>query len=330
MIKHYWMPMLITLVVGGCVEVDEITPEPTTPEVRMLEDQKDVEYGRAGDKSGNTEPLLLDIYFPGDATTHEKYPLMVLIHGGGYVGGDKNGMADMCQIMTDNGFIAVSLNYRLGWDKGKASCSGDMDDMKRAMYFGLQDANAALRFLIHNKEEYAIDTSWVFIGGSSAGGNVALNTTYISPITAPDIFPGLSGTFGPINSSGNNLSANYSIKGVCDMWGGVLDSTLINENNAVPQISFHGVKDNIVPYDIGHFKQCPNYIFLYGALCIHRQLLNDQTSSVVHLSKTGKHGPKEFSTEFIMDNTVCFFKSIIASENVSSQVVTDVTSSCNN
>lgn len=317
----------IIFLLFSCSKSEVNNTPPPAPAGTPLADKKDVQYGIAPDTAGNMVALNLDIYYPPGATNDKKYPLVVLIHGGGFTGGDKGGLEPECQILSDSGFIAVSINYRLGWRKG-GSCNGDTADLNRAMYRALQDAHAALRYLISKSAEYAIDANWVFIGGSSAGGNTALNTTYISQAVGLQAFPGLSASLGPVNTSGNTITSTFSIKGVCNMWGALKDSLLINSGNAVPQISFHGMQDNVVPYDYGLFQNCPNYIKLCGSLSLNRQLLSYNKASIVHLSTTGGHGPTEFSESFLMSNTACFFKKIIQGKTISSSVLFGVTNSC--
>ena len=321
---------LILIMLFSCSKTEDSTTPPPPPPPSTgtpLADKKDVQYGIAPDTAGNMVALNLDIYYPPGATNDKKYPLVVLIHGGGFTGGDKGGLEQECQILSDSGFIAVSINYRLGWRKG-GSCNGDTADLNRAMYRALQDAHAALRYLISKSTEFAIDANWVFIGGSSAGGATALNTTYISQSVGLQSFPGLSASLGPVNTSGNNLTTTFSIKGVCNMWGALKDSFLINNGNAVPQISFHGMQDNVVPYDFGRFQNCPNYIKLCGSLSLHRQLLGYNKASIVHLSATGGHDPTEYSESFLMSNTACFFKRIMQGKTITSSVLFGVTNSC--
>ena len=303
-------------------------PSDITNDDIVLKDIKDVTYGYNTDSGGKMTPLLLDIYFPNNATTNNKYPLFVMIHGGGYLGGDKKGAEDVCPIMADSGFIAASINYRLGWDKGTKGCMGDTASLMRAVYRGLQDGNAALRFLMSKAKNFAIDENWVFIGGASAGSNLAFNTTYLTQEIIQKTNPNLILTLGNVNNAGNNATNSFTIKGVCNMWGGITDSTFINEMNAVPTISFHGMKDGVVPYDKGTYLNCPNYPPLYGTMTVHRQLLRFNTPSVVHLSIEGNHGPDEFSTSFLMSNTACFFKKIIQGKSINSMILTGLNSSC--
>src|SRR3982751_1375934 len=84
-----------------------------------------VQYGAAPDSGGVSTPLLMGIYFPANAITTNKYPLVMMIHGGAFTSGDKSDFTNHCQVLADSGFVAVSINYRLGWRAGVGSCDGD-------------------------------------------------------------------------------------------------------------------------------------------------------------------------------------------------------------
>ena len=92
--RYLFQLFILVLTIIGCKKSDNgILVPPSDPGMPLV-NQMNVQYGVAPDTSGNNVNLLLDIYFPPAATTAKKYPLFVMIHGGGYVGGDKNGNAD--------------------------------------------------------------------------------------------------------------------------------------------------------------------------------------------------------------------------------------------
>ncbi|TZF86472.1 alpha/beta hydrolase (plasmid) [Pedobacter sp. BS3] len=273
----------------------------------------DVEYGKNVNYQGDNEKLLMDIYWP--KTGKKQYPLVVLIHGGSFVGGDKKGFRPSLAQLADSGFVAVSINYRLGWNRPKVTdgCNADLSDLPNAVYRAFQDGHAALRFLVHHAAQYHIDPDWIFVGGASAGGIIALNLTYMDQKHADTEFAPQIKKFGKLNNASNDLKDVYKIKGVCNMWGGLSDSTMITASNAVPSILFHGTKDMVVPYDHGTWRSmCPDtFPVLYGSACIYRQLRTYHQPAILDLIINGKHGPVELSKENIMSNTACFFHRVI-------------------
>src|SRR5664279_448566 len=332
LMKQIFTLFLILAVLTNCtksVNSGKEIPGGDTTTGLPLSNIINIEYGSNQDTSGKMVSLTMDIYFPASAKTGDKNPLVMLIHGGSYLNGDKADMQRDCQILADSGFVVASINYRLGWRSGKTTCGGDSASETRAGYRALQDANAALRFLTYNSIAFSINTDWVFIGGSSAGSSIALNTTYISNSAAMFFLPGVYAQLGAVINEGNTLTNEFKIKGICNMWGALPDSNLITEFNATPTISFHGTNDNVVPYDIGYNESCPNYVMLFGSACIHRRLVAYHTPVISNFVIGGGHGPSVYTPEFLMENTACFFKRIIHDVPITSTYYTTLVSSCN-
>jgi len=300
----------------------------TTATPQPLTNLTDIKYGVNADTSGVAVNLMLDLYYPAGATTAKAYPLVVMIHGGSYLNGDKSDVGGESKILADSGYVVASLNYRMGWRAGTGTCDGDTASQRLAAYRALQDANAALRFLAANAAKYGINTNWIFIGGNSAGSSLALNTTYITDAVAALTLTPTRNLLGPVNTAGNTLTNTFSIKGVCNMWGALPDSTLITAANAVPTISFHGTADGVVPYDIGHNQSCNNFPVIYGSLCIHRRLTAYNVPVITNLVIGAGHGPAAYTHAFLMGNTACFFRRVMNNIPISSYVYTTLTSSC--
>jgi poly(3-hydroxybutyrate) depolymerase len=240
---------------------------------------------------------------------------VVYIHGGGFVSGDKSYGTTKCQMLADSGFVAVTINYRLGWDDGGAvPCSGDTTTLHFALYRALQDVNAALRFLVAHAAGYHIDPNWVFVAGSSAGGAAALMSTYINDSYASWRYPKEFQQLGSLATADNSLTNAYTVKGICSVSGCTEDSLLINSAKAVPAILFHGQLDHVVPFDFGPYEYCDNYPELFGSECLYRRLAATNTPAVLHLDPNGGHGAggeSGWGNDFMMSNTSCFFHAIM-------------------
>jgi para-nitrobenzyl esterase len=116
-------------------------------------------------QAGTSEDCLnLEVQKPAGARAGQKLPVMFEIHGGGFLG----------EALTDNGsnfvrtgpVIYVYVRYRLGIlgflaDKALGPHSGD---------YGLQDQQAALRWVKNNIARFGGDPQNVTIFGESAGG----------------------------------------------------------------------------------------------------------------------------------------------------------------
>lgn len=112
---------------------------------------KDISYDSAY-KNG-----YMDIIAPKDV--QGKQPVLVYIHGGYYVGGDKKSAEPYCRIIAAEGFIVANINYALA---------------PQAKYpIQAKQVNEALKFLSENAEKYHIDDKQIFIAGDSAGGHLS-------------------------------------------------------------------------------------------------------------------------------------------------------------
>lgn len=274
-------------------------------------DLKDVPYGTNIDTIGMQEPLTMDIYFPAHAATGQKFPLVLMIHGGGFIGGNKANMGKACQQFADSGFVAATINYRMGWSDRDPDDKGfpQFNTQAAAAYRALQDAAAAMRFLVSKAKEYAIDTAKIFVGGGSAGAITALQLAYATEAYFKRQSPAFVQALGGLSVT-NNLTNRYSIKGICSMWGALPDSSLITKSTAVPTIFFHGTADRVVPVDAG--AGVSKAYRLFGSLCLYRQMQKLHVPAVVHLAQGEGHGPQTFrKADFTMNNTICFFRSVL-------------------
>lgn len=198
----------------------------------------------------NDLDLMLDLYRPKGVSG--PCPLILLIHGGAFYFGCKDDPAyvDMGRYYASLGYVTASIDYRLGFHVNKS-------DIERAGYMALQDAHAALRHLIANAKEYGIDTEHIYVAGSSAGAITALNLAFMDDESRPASSKGGRVAFipmddlGKIASSGNDIRADFKIRAVANMWGAVADTDLL-KNGRTAIVSFHGDKDNVVPYAEGY------------------------------------------------------------------------------
>ena len=102
----------------------------------------------------------LDVYVPRDRS--RKRPTLIYIHGGGWVGGDKDSSTLAIMPYLQMGFAAVNVEYRLA---------------RQALApAAVEDTRCALRWVIQNADEYGFDTERIVVTGSSAGGHLSLTT----------------------------------------------------------------------------------------------------------------------------------------------------------
>ena len=172
------------------------TTRPAGPAAEKLPDgvvaERDIAYVPGGDSSQT-----LDLYMPEHAPDHA-LPLVVWIHGGGWMGSSKEG----CPLvgMVRRGYVAASVEYRFS--------------QKAVFPAQIQDCQAAIRWLRANAAKYHIDPDRVGVSGASAGGHlVALLGT-----------SGGKHAFTPI---GGNEDQSDRVQAVCDLFGPTDFSTVM-------------------------------------------------------------------------------------------------------
>lgn len=288
---------------------------------------KEVVYGSAVDYQGKNQQLTLDVYKPANAGS-KTFPVVFLIHGGSFRGGNKNGLSEICSQLANNGYVAIPINYRLGWgfiSKQNANCE-DSVFLKQAIYRAVQDAHSAMRYVAQHAAEYNVDKNWFFVGGRSAGAITALFAAYLQQRDADAFFPGLLTAFGPMDKAAHAPGADYKLKGVISMWGAFANPALITKQTALPTIFFQGQMDKAVPFRSGEFVPCGGATQVYGTLPLYNRLKELDETAIAHVDPKGGHGV--FEEGFRNSNILCFLNGV--RQNAKKQVyLTGVENSCN-
>ncbi len=121
----------------------------TTPDTVIRFD--DIPYGP------NAKEQSLDVYRPKSSPLDQKLPVIVSIHGGGWVYGDKELYQFYCMSLAEFGFTVINFTYRLAPEtKFPAS---------------IHDTNSVFTWLMEHSEEYGFDTDHIYAVGDSAGAH---------------------------------------------------------------------------------------------------------------------------------------------------------------
>ena len=104
-----------------------------------------------------------DLYFPLEAPKAARMPAVVWIHGGGWNGGQRDGNREVnvCGTLAGNGYVAMSIDYKLAMTGGAVWPQN------------LADCKTAVRWLRKNAERLRIDPERIGVMGGSAGGHLA-------------------------------------------------------------------------------------------------------------------------------------------------------------
>ena len=114
---------------------------------------------RFDDISYGPDPVwnALDVYRPREA--QGKLPVIIDVHGGGWVYGDKYVYQYYCMSLAQRGFAVVNFSYRLA--------------PEHVFPASMQDLDSVVRFVLSSADRYGFDLSNVFLVGDSAGAHMA-------------------------------------------------------------------------------------------------------------------------------------------------------------
>jgi dienelactone hydrolase len=242
----------------------------------------DITYGENINVSNELQSLEMDVYRPASDPEPER-ALIILAHGGSFIFGNKQDLEAVAIDYARLGYVAVSIEYRLGLTENIFVQLPDSADVTAAVARGVQDMRAAVRWFVKDATEgdnqFNIDVNNIFVGGFSAGGVIVNHALYLDkeeewPPFGPEHI-GLEG--GPEGNSGNQ-GYDYEIKAGINIAGALGDTTWIQPGDE-PMASFHGTEDDVVPfgYDIVTIAIPPFNLevgYIFGSSIVHEQLDN--------------------------------------------------------
>jgi len=205
-------------------------------------------YSTSLNFGGQMQTLLMDIYQPYNDPMAAR-PFMVLVHGGSFLQGNKSDLEETCRAFARKGYVAVSIQYRLGYTS--LTAAGAVQTVIRAT----QDLKNAIRFLrksVTLSNPYKLHPDYAFAGGVSAGAITSLHAAYMDQLS--EILPGQTiPTLDSLHNSGQFPGIDWRFKAVINIAGGIGDTNWIQPGD-VPVTSFHGTADVVVPYESGSFS----------------------------------------------------------------------------
>ncbi len=233
----------------------------------------------------------LDLYVPRGADGPT--PVLMYIHGGGWVGGTKESSVLRILPYLEMGWAVANVEYRLG-------------AVARAPA-AVEDGLCALRWVIRSAGQYNLDVSRIVTTGNSAGGHLALTTGMIPASAGLDReCPGNEElrVAAIINWYGitevGDLLAGTNMKTYAVEWMGSLENRFeIAERvspmtyvraGLPPTLTIHGDADPIVPYQ--------------HAVMLHEKLDELGVSNELHSVPGGSHGG------FNREQTLAIFETI--------------------
>ncbi|HEY0703276.1 MAG TPA: alpha/beta hydrolase [Candidatus Acidoferrales bacterium] len=108
--------------------------------------------------------LYADVYLPPNPPPNQKSPVILVMHGGGYIHGHRSMMRTWDRWFTARGYTVFDIDYRLAppptWNQAA------------------QDAACSMVYIAANAEKFHVDGTRILVAGQSAGGGLALQLAY--------------------------------------------------------------------------------------------------------------------------------------------------------
>ena len=260
-----------------------------------------VQYGSAINAQGANQDLFMDIY-EADGDTDIDKPVMILAFGGSFVAGSRDS-EDMVYFATEfakKGYVCASIDYRL------AASTFDLiieENLVKTVIRAIQDGKGAIRFFRQDAagdNTYKIDPDKIFIGGTSAGGILAVNLAYMDEIEKlPTNWQGWTEDLGGLEGESGNAGFCSKANGVFSFAGAVVDTAWI-ETDDVPIYSTHSTGDGTVPYGYGSPLGGFAPIEVYGSGPLHERMENLGTHNLLDTYNDNAHPP--FATNDQQEN----------------------------
>lgn len=192
--KHILLILFLTTAVPALAQ----TPSPQEKALALAA-QSDVEALLDQSYAGTDNPRQqVDLFLPRRRQDARPLPVIALIHGGAWRGGDRLGRAgEAIRIAATGRFATVSIGYRL---TGEASWPTQA-----------HDAKAAIRWIRAHAERHGLDPEAIAVWGSSAGGHLA------SLLGTSGGVPELEGDLGPHSRFSSRVQAVVNLCGPQDL-----------------------------------------------------------------------------------------------------------------
>lgn len=230
----------------------------------------DIIYGQNNSWNNATTVLKMDFYQPtGDTETAR--PLIIWVHGGSFIGGSKMDIdvKTWSERFAKKGYACASIDYRVGF------FPFDSANAVKAVVRATQDLRAAIRFFYKDRQTtdtYKIDTTRIYIGGSSAGAITALHVGYLDQECeiADYLNANTIASLGGLEGASGNPGYSMDVKAVINGCGALARYSWL-EAGDIPLCSIHGTNDGTVKYNRGIVNPGTPLMYLDGSRMIHKR-----------------------------------------------------------
>ena len=216
--------------------------------------------------------LTMDAYMPSlAADPGTKRPVIIYLHTGNFLPPGTNGSpcgdrrdsiaVDLCKGFARRGYVAISIDYRLGWNPVATTLDGRRGTLLNAVYRSIHDVKECVRVIKAIGASYNMDTANIALVGEGTGAYIAhaYNSLdkYPEFMTLPK-FVGyidtakvgyIDGTRGLFNLY-KKSNVSTKIKAIGTLGGALADTSWLEAGDA-PIISMQCVRDPFAPFGYG-------------------------------------------------------------------------------
>jgi len=192
-------------------------------------------------------------------------PAQILIHGGGYEGGNKE-FYPLCianaKYFTERGFVSFAIDYRLHKDNGnypdwESYGLGEWIPRINTAYPAIRDAKAAIRWVKAHASEFGISVDNIVINGGSAGATSCIAIGVVNEDDYKNEFTVQEDS----TLSSTNLEQTSNVRSIISHWGAEYgvnftethDSKNRWSKNITPIVMYQGDADTTIPIHHGEF-----------------------------------------------------------------------------
>ncbi|MBE6656669.1 MAG: alpha/beta hydrolase [Ruminococcaceae bacterium] len=203
---------------------------------------------------GEAPQNTMDIYMP-KGIEGETRGVVLFIHGGSWMGGDKNEEALRCRILASRGYIAATMNYTLRTEENADSYT---------VFSVLDEIDAALDAVKDFAALHGVTVEKAGVSGYSAGAHLALLYAYSRAHSAPVEIAFASSMAGPADISERSFGTDMTKRIATLLTGVTVTDEMLESGEAdellasvsptmhvtpssPPTAMIQGGRDNIVP-----------------------------------------------------------------------------------
>lgn len=233
---------------------------------------------------GKLEKQKFDFYYPNDFKNRQNIPVLIWLHGGGWVGGSKESDFEIVQKFAKLGFLIINANYTLS----NANLSGypQLTLPQTPYSVGLDDVQGLVNSIKTTILPYNGDINKISIAGGSAGGHLALfQATRSDNMINFQCVISAAGPSDLVSGSKNQAYYPYTQFIINSVFGN--NSSDLVRNSPALQMAYlktnklllsHQVQDNIVPID-NSLRVASQVYINKPNVALYRFFQNDQNLS---------------------------------------------------